>query len=62
MRSREVVDVIVVVLKVGDTGAGVCVDGNDPVESKEVMMQKKKEDNRRIEILERGGERPHNIN
>lgn len=29
MRSREVVDVIVVVLKVGDTGAGVCVDGND---------------------------------
>lgn len=38
MRSTEVVDVIVAVLKMRDTQAGVCTDGNDPVEKKEVMI------------------------
>lgn len=62
MRSTEVVDVIVAVLKMRDTQAGVCTEGNDPVEKKEVMMQKKQEDNCRIKVLEEGGERLQGIN
>lgn len=35
MKSREVADVTIAVSKMG---AGVCEDGNDPVERKEVII------------------------
>lgn len=38
VRSREAVDVSVVVLKMEDTRPGLCANGNSAVEREKVMM------------------------